>query len=110
MFNGLSAARWQAPFAKSVSERFYADFKGIEILKKHLMLEVVKVGPNIIIEEPKDSFIFNEASDCAPGIKCTSEIQTYLDLYIAGEREREAAEHIESYLLKDKWNKNFKDE
>ena len=110
MYSGLSAARWQAPFAKTMSESLYADKEGIEILKKHLMLEAVKVGPNVIIEEPKDSFIFKEATDCASGIKCTSEIQTYLDLYIAGEREREAAEHFESYLLKDKWNNSFKDE
>lgn len=110
LLSGLSAARWQAPFAKSVSECFYADKKGMEILKKHLMLESVKVGPNVIIEEPKDSFIFKEATECAPGLKCTSAIQTYLDLYIAGQREQEAAEHIESYLLKDGWNKSFKDE
>jgi len=104
MLSGLSAARWQAPFLKSMSEHFYADNEGMEILKKHLMLESVKVGPNVIIEEPKDPFIFKEATECAPGLKCTSEIQTYLDLYIAGEREREAAEHIESHILSERWN------
>ena len=103
MLNGLSSARWQAPYAKSMSDTFYADKKGIEILKKYLMLEAVKVGPNVIIEEPKDSFVFEESVSCAPELKCTSAIQTYLDLYIAGEREREAAEHIKSYLLKEKW-------
>lgn len=109
MLSGLSAARWQAPFLKSMGERFYADKEGMKILKKHLMLESVKVGPNVIIEEPKDPFIFKEATECAPGLKCTSEIQTYLDLYIAGEREREAAEHIEFHILSERWNNKVKD-
>ena len=103
MLSGLSAARWLAPFAKSVSEQFYADELGLEILKKHLMLEAVSMGPNVIIEEPKDSFVFKEAVKCAPGLKCTSAIQTYLDLYIAGEREREAAEHIRNNIISIKW-------
>jgi hypothetical protein len=109
ILGGLSAARWQAPFSKSMSEIFYADKEGIEILKKHLMLESVKVGPNVIIEEPKDPFIFKEATECAPGLKCTNVIQTYLDLYIAGEREREAAEHIELHILKERWSNKIKD-
>ena len=109
MLSGLSAARWQAPFSKSISETFYADKEGQKILEKYLMLERVNVGPNIIIEEPKDPFIFKEATGCAPGLKCTDEIQTYLDLYISGEREREVAEHIESQLLSERWSNKIKD-
>ena len=103
MLNGLSSARWLAPFTKSSTESFYADKQGTELLKKHLMLENVSRGPNVIIEEPKDLFIFNEAIECAPSLKCSSEIQTYLDLYSAGGRLQEAAEHIESHVLRDKW-------
>ncbi len=106
VLSGLSAARWLAPYARPVSERFYADKSGREILKKHLMLKAVDTGPNVIIEEPRDYYLFKEAIDCAPNLKCTSEIQTYLDLYIAGEREREAAAHIESHILRMKWNDN----
>lgn len=109
MLSGLSAARWQAPFSKSTSDSFYANEEGLEILKKHLKLEPVKIGPNVIIEEPKDSFVFKEAEDCAPGLKCTNVVQTYLDLYIAGEREREAALHIESHVLRGNWENNFKE-
>ena len=103
ILNGLSAARWQAPYAKTMSDTFYADKKGAEILKKYLVLEPVTVGPNIFIEEPKDLFVFEESVECAPGLKCTSAIQTYLDLYVAGEREQEAAEHIKSHLLRETW-------
>ena len=109
MLNGLSSARWLAPFVKSSTESFYADKMGVEILKSHLKLEAVSMGPNVIIEEPKDAFIFKEAVDCAPGLKCSSAIQTYLDLYIAGGRLQEAAEHIENHILKDKWKNNLKD-
>ena len=56
----------------------------INILKKYLKLEVVKMGSNVIIEEPKDSSLFNKAIVCTPELKCTNIIFTYLDLYIAG--------------------------
>lgn len=110
ILSGLSAARWLAPYSRVVSESLYADKEGAEILKKHLMLEPVKIGPNVIIEEPKDSFVFKEATECAPGLKCANAIQTCLDLYVAGEREQEAAEHLEAVLLNDSWNRDFKDE
>lgn len=109
VLNGLSAARWQAPYAKSMSDNFYADKKGSEILKKYLMLEPVTVGPNVFIEEPKDLFVFEESVECAPGLKCTSIIQTYLDVYVMGEREQEAAEHIKSHLLRKIWGDYSKD-
>jgi len=106
MFSGLSAARWMAPYVRLASERFYADKSGREILKKHLKLKGVDTGPNVIIEEPRDSFLFKEAIECAPDLRCTNEIQTYLDLFIAGEREQEAAEHLESQVLRKKWHEN----
>ena len=104
MLSGLSAARWMAPYARMISERFYADKPGREILKNHLSLRRVDAGPNVIIEEPKDPYLFEEAIECGPNLKCANEIQTYLDLSIAGEREREAAEHLESEVLRKKWN------
>lgn len=103
VFSGLSAARWLAPYARVLSERFYADKLGHEILRKHLQLKAVESGPNVIIEEPKDHYLFEEAIKCGPNFKCTGEIQTYLDLCIAGEREQEAAEHLESQVLRHKW-------
>ena len=108
MLNGLSAARWLAPFVKTSTESFYADKQGFEILKKHLMLEVVNMGPNVIIEEPKDPFVFSEAIDSAPGLIYTSAVQTYLDLFVAGEREQEAAEHIRNTIINKIWNGSLK--
>lgn len=104
MLSGLSSARWIAPFTRTSTESFYADKLGTKILIKQLMLEKVSSGANVIIEEPKDLFIFEEAIDCAPGLRCSSIIQTYLDLYSAGGRVQEAAEHIKSHVLKGKWS------
>ena len=106
MLSGVSSAKWLAPFVKSSSEYFYADKSGIELLKKHLELEAVAVGPNVIIDEPKDSFLFKEAIDCAPELKCANAVQTYLDLYVSGEREKEAAEYLQSHLLREQWKNN----
>lgn len=103
MFSGLSAARYQSPFTTSVSETFYADKGGIECLKKYLQLAPVKAGANVIISEPKDDFIFQEAEESVPDILCTSPTQTYLDLFVAGEREKEAAEHLLNHFLKNRW-------
>ncbi len=105
MYSGLSSARWMAPFVKSTSEHFYADEVGIELLKKYLELEPAGVGPNVIIEQPKDAFIFKEAINCSQGLKCASAVQTYLDLYVSGEREQEAAEYLEMNVLKEMWQR-----
>jgi len=109
LLSGLSAARWLAPFVKSSTESFYADKTGFKILSKYLKLEPVTIGANVIIAEPKDTFLFKEAVECALGLICSSLIQTYLDLSIAGERDQEAAEHIKSCLIKAKWTNHVKE-
>jgi hypothetical protein len=38
--------------------------------------------------------VFRDTVEPAQGVICTSPVQTYLDLAIAGERGREAAEHL----------------
>ena len=105
MLGSLSAAKWLAPYVRSSSEYFYADSAGMVILKKYLALEPVGAGANIIIEEPKDPFVFKEAIECAPGLNCTDVVQTCLDLFVLGERENEAAEYLATNVLKEQWNK-----
>lgn len=105
MYSGLSSARWMAPFVKPTSDHFYADKLGIELLRKYLELEPVGIGPNVIIEQPKDPFIFKEVINCSQGLNCTSAVQTYLDLYVSGEREQEAAEYLEMNVLKEMWQR-----
>jgi hypothetical protein len=47
----------------------------------------------------KDHGLFLDAVEPAPGVFCTSPVQTYLDLVVAGERPDEAAEHLRQELL-----------
>ena len=51
------------------------------------------------ITVPKDLGLLVDTIELAPGAVCTSPIQTYLDLSIAGERGTEAAEHLRQERL-----------
>ena len=48
---------------------------------------------------PKDIRLFRDTIEPAPGAVCTSAVQTYLDLWAAGERGQEAAEHLRQERL-----------
>lgn len=108
LLNGFSAARWFAPFVSPSAESFYADESGRELLKKYLELEAVAKGWNVYIEDPKDSFIYEQGITCAPGLRSTDIIQTYLDVADSGERGLEAAEHFEKYVLHELWQGSLK--
>lgn len=99
----FSAAHWQAPFARYPTQVFYADEVGESILQQWLQLEPVTKGENVIIECPADEGIFADRDEAAPGIWCTGLAQTYLDLYSAGERGLEAAEHLRQTRIVPLW-------
>ena len=89
-----SAARWLAPFGRSGTETFYADEPGADMLKEALELTPATRGANVVVHVPTDASLFNDASEPAPNVFCTSPIVTYLDLWNGNDREREAAEHL----------------
>ena len=103
LFAAFSAARWLAPYARVGTDYFYADREGLERLREALHLMPASRGENVVIRLPKDTGIFRDSIEPAPGILCTSDAQTYLDLYAAGERGAEAAEHLRKERLK--WRK-----
>jgi hypothetical protein len=90
----FSAARWLAPYVRTATEYFYADEIGVARLAEALMLTSTAKGENVVITAPKDTALFRNTVEAAPGVLCTSVVQTYLDLTLAGERGREAAEHL----------------
>jgi hypothetical protein len=94
MFASFSAAQWLAPYARTGSQFLYVDDAGLEKLKQVLVLSTPIKGENIIVTRLKDGGLFRDAIEPAPGITCTSLIQTYLDLSAAGDRGREAADHL----------------
>ncbi|MBF0393599.1 MAG: hypothetical protein HQL38_13050 [Alphaproteobacteria bacterium] len=94
LFASFSAAQWLAPYGRTGSQFFYADEAGLDALRKALKLSTTSKGENVIVTLPKDRGLFLDRVQPAPGIICTSPVQTYLDLAAAGERGREAADHL----------------
>ena len=94
MLASFSAAHWLAPYARTGTHFFYADKLGLEVLKRELKLSSAAKGENVFVTRPKDKGLFRDKVETAPGILCTSPVQTYLDLTIAGERGQEAADHL----------------
>ena len=98
-FASFSAAHWLAPFGRTGTQYFYADDAGLERLKEYLKLSPSPKGENVVVTLPKDDGLFRDAVEPAPGAVCTSAVQTYLDLWGAGERGKEAAEHLRQARL-----------
>jgi hypothetical protein len=99
MFASFSAAHWLAPYGRTGAQYFYADQAGLERLRESLKLSPSSKGENVVVTVLKDEGPFRDAIEPAPGAFCTSAIQTYLDLWAAGERGREAAEHLRQERL-----------
>ena len=95
----FSAAHWIAPYARTGTQFFYADKIALERIKQGLRLSSSVKGENVIVSLPKDRGVFLDVYEPAPGIRCTSPIQTYLDLSKGGERGEEAAEHLRRMRL-----------
>jgi hypothetical protein len=100
MLASFSAARWQAPYARTGSQFFYASNEGLARLKEMLKLAPAAKGENVFVTVLDDDAFFRDNDNSVPGIVCTSPVQTYLDLTASGERGREAAEHLRKEKLK----------
>jgi hypothetical protein len=96
----FSAAQWLAPYARTNTQYLYADDKAAFVLRDGLALTSPARGENVMITQIKDRGLFRDAVEPAPHVSCTGPVQTYLDLYAAGERGREAAEHLRREKLK----------
>ncbi|MBJ7418059.1 MAG: hypothetical protein JHC88_21850 [Niveispirillum sp.] len=96
----FSAAKWLAPYGRVGSHFLYTDRQGLERLKMHLQLSPAPRGANVVVTLLDDDGPFLDTVEPAPGIICTSAVQTYLDLHDAGERGREAADHLRRLCLK----------
>ncbi|MBP8925120.1 MAG: hypothetical protein KBG75_04650 [Pseudomonadales bacterium] len=93
-FASFSAAHWLAPYGRTGTQYFYVDEVGLERLQSALKLSAISKGENVVVTLLKDSGLLRDTEEPAPGAICTSLIQTYLDLANAGERGREAADHL----------------
>lgn len=100
IFASFSASNWMAPFARTGKQYFYADQAGLDRLKSSLALSSASKGDNVVIVLVKDTGLFHDTVQPVPGVFCTSPVQTYLDMAAAGERGREAADHLRRERLK----------
>ena len=99
----FSAGQWLAPYGRTSTQYFYADEAGLDRLRSHLKLSSASKGENVAVTVLEDSGLFRDTVEPVPGVVCTSPVQTYLDLAIAGERGREAADHLRHERLQ--WRK-----
>ena len=97
--SSFSAAHWIAPYARTGTQFLYADKLVLEQIKQGLRLSSSVKGENVIVSVPRDRGAFLDVYEPAPGIRCTSPVQTYLDLSTKGERGAEAAEHLRRMRL-----------
>jgi hypothetical protein len=95
----LSAAHWIAPYARTGTQFLYAERSALNDIRKELQLSSSAKGENVIIIFPKDQGVFLDSYEPSPGIRCTSPLQTYLDLSVAGERGAEAADYLRRMRL-----------
>lgn len=99
VFASFSAAQWLCPYGRTGTHYFFADEEGLHRLQAALKLTATAQGENVIVNVPKDLGLLVDTVEPAPGAVCTSPVQTYLDLCIAGERGAEAADHLRQERL-----------
>lgn len=99
----FSAARWMAPFARQNTTYFYATKTGKAVAERFLELQSAAQGENVVIWYPKEDDVFSSSIEVVPGIRCSSQVQTWLDLSLAGDRGKEAAEHLLQQELIPAW-------
>ena len=95
----FSAAQWISSFGRTATQYFYADEDRVDLLKGSLRLSSASKGENVVVWIPKDHDVYFGSTEQACGIRCTSALQTYLDLKQGRERGREAADHLRRTTL-----------
>lgn len=101
---GTSAAIWFAPFVRNPSLCLYATPGAERVLIKELELQPVEKGGNVTLWTTPRADFYRYPIHLPNGITTTSLVQTYLDLWVGGERGKEAAEHLLTQKLKPLWN------
>lgn len=95
----FSAAQWLSPYGRTGTQFLYADDAGLARLHEAIKLAPASKGENVMVTLPREDGVFRDAVEPVRGVVCTSPVQTYLDLAAAGERGREAAEHLREEKL-----------
>jgi hypothetical protein len=95
----FSAAEWLAPYGRVPNHYLYVRREAMPVLRKVLRAEPAAKGENLIVTVLDDDGVLRDTVEPHRGIRTTGLVQTYLDLAQAGERGREAAEHLREERL-----------
>jgi Transcriptional regulator, AbiEi antitoxin, Type IV TA system len=95
----FSAAQWIAPYGRTSTMFLWSEKRAIEDIKEKFQLSSSLKGENVVVSIPQDNAVFFDAYAPEHDIRCTSPLQTYLDLSKNGERGKEAAEHLRRMRL-----------
>jgi hypothetical protein len=90
----FSAAEWLAPYGRVPNHYIYATRAALPILRAIFKAEPAAKGDNLVVTVLHDDGVLRDAIEPHRGIRTTGLVQTYLDLAQAGERGREAADHL----------------
>jgi hypothetical protein len=95
----FSAAQWIAPYGRTSTLFLWSEKEQVEKISEQLQLSSSLKGENVVVSVTQDNSVFFDAFSAERGIRCTSPLQTYLDLSKSGERGQEAAEHLRRIRL-----------
>ena len=95
----FSAAHWIAPYGRTTTQYLYGDVSVTERLSSALRLSSPAKGENVVLWIPNTIDVFFNSDAVHQGVRCTSALQTYLDLMQSGERGREAGDHLRRSTL-----------
>lgn len=95
----FSAAEWLAPYGRVANHYVYATRPALPILRSVFRAEPATRGDNLLVTVLEEDGVLHDALEPHHGIRTTSLVQTYLDLAQAGERGREAADHLREERL-----------
>jgi hypothetical protein len=95
----FSAAHWIAPYGRTSTLFLWSEKEEVEEIRDRLQLSSSLKGENVVVSVTEDNSVFFDPFSAEHRIRCTSPLQTYLDLSKGGERGEEAAEHLRRIRL-----------
>jgi len=105
-YAAFSAAEFQAPHVRQPKTWLYVREKEVPKFESLVEASAVATGENLVVLIPDDDGVFYMADGGLTSdhrMACTNAVQTYVDLWHAGGRGKEAAEALLERRLKPQW-------
>jgi hypothetical protein len=105
-YAAFSAAEFQAPHVRQPKTWLYVREDLLPEFEEALEAKLTDTGENLVVLIPSDEAVLYQSESGATGeraVRCTSLVQTYVDLFHFGGRGKEAAEALFNQRLKPEW-------